>query len=86
MLGEPGVKITSPAATSEAAPSEDFPTDDTYSQKTLRVKKRNGSTERVDATKIVRAIDRCCVGLFDIDPLRIARRACGPMPCVRGSS
>lgn len=74
MLGEPAVKITSPAATSEAAPSEDFPIDDTYSQKTLRVKKRNGSAERVDVTKIVRAIDRCCVGLFDIDPLRIAAK------------
>lgn len=74
MLSEPVVKITSPAATSEAAPSQDIPTDDTYSQKTMRVKKRNGSAERVDVTKIVRAIDRCCVGLFDIDPLRIASK------------
>lgn len=74
MLSEPVVKITSPAATSEAEPSQDIPTDDTYSQKTMRVQKRNGSAERVDVTKIVRAIDRCCVGLFDIDPLRIASK------------
>ncbi|MEO8340960.1 MAG: ribonucleoside-diphosphate reductase subunit alpha [Nitrospirota bacterium] len=40
----------------------------------MRVKKRNGSAELVDVTKIVRAVDRCCKGLSDIDPLRIATK------------
>ena len=77
MRSESVTRITSPAGTSEATPPQDIPTDDTYSQQTMRVKKRNGSPERVDVTKIVRAIDRSCVGLFDIDPLRIAAKTIG---------
>jgi ribonucleoside-diphosphate reductase alpha chain len=72
MLSEPVARITSPAATSEVSLPQDIPPDDTYPQPTMRVKKRNGSVEPVDVTKIVRAVDRCCIGLSDIDPLRIA--------------
>ena len=74
MLSESVTRITSPAATSEIAPPQDIPTDETYPQQTMRVKKRNGSAEPVDVTKIVRAVDRCCAGLSDIDPLRIATK------------
>jgi ribonucleoside-diphosphate reductase alpha chain len=41
---------------------------------TMRVTKRNGSTEPVDLNKIVRAIGRCCVGLADVDAMRVATR------------
>ncbi len=41
---------------------------------TMRVTKRNGGTEPVDVGKIVRAVDRCCGGLDDVDALRVATR------------
>jgi ribonucleoside-diphosphate reductase alpha chain len=40
----------------------------------MRVTKRNGSTEAVDINKIVRAVDRCCDGLDEVDVLRVATR------------
>lgn len=40
----------------------------------MRVKKRNGSSEPVDLNKIVRAVNRCCSGLRDVDALRVATR------------
>jgi ribonucleoside-diphosphate reductase alpha chain len=43
-------------------------------QTTMRVKKRNGSAEPVDVNKIVRAVSRCCVGLPDVDALRVATK------------
>jgi len=45
-----------------------------YPQSTMRVKKRNGSSEPVDVNKIVRAVNRCCVGLPDVDALRVATK------------
>jgi ribonucleoside-diphosphate reductase alpha chain len=41
---------------------------------TMRVKKRNGSSEPVDLNKIVRAVNRCCTGLRDVEALRVATR------------
>ena len=41
---------------------------------TMRVTKRDGSTEPVDLNKIVRAINRCCSGLGDVDAMRVATR------------
>lgn len=49
-------------------------TEDTYPQSSMRVTKRNGSSEAVDVNKIVRAVNRCCVGLADVDALRIATK------------
>ena len=43
-------------------------------QTTMRVRKRSGSFEPVDVNKIVRAVSRCCVGLTDVDSLRIATK------------
>jgi ribonucleoside-diphosphate reductase alpha chain len=40
----------------------------------MRVRKRNGSYERVELDKIVRAVSRCCDGLRRVDPLRVATR------------
>lgn len=41
---------------------------------TMRVKKRSGRMEPVDVNKIVRAVGRCCVGLRDVDALRVATK------------
>jgi len=41
---------------------------------TMRVKKRNGSTELVDLNKIVRAVSRSCTGLADVDAMRVATK------------
>lgn len=43
-------------------------------QTTMRVKKRNGSSEPVDVNKIVKAVSRSCVGLPDVDALRVATK------------
>src|SRR5262252_1178720 len=40
----------------------------------MRVRKRNGSHEFVDLNKIVRAVARCCVGLTEVDAMRVATK------------
>jgi ribonucleoside-diphosphate reductase alpha chain len=40
----------------------------------MRVKKRDGRLEPVDVAKIVRAVERCCDGLTQVDSMRIATR------------
>ena len=40
----------------------------------MRVKKRDGRLEPVDVGKIVKAVERCCVGLDKVDSMRIATR------------
>jgi len=40
----------------------------------MRVTKRDGSTEPVDLNKIVRAVGRCCIGLPEVDAMRVATR------------
>lgn len=74
MLGEPVEKMASPVATPEAGPPQDIPIHDTCPQRTMRVRKRTGSTEPADVTTIVRTVDRSCAGLSDIDPFRIATK------------
>src|SRR5215469_11898305 len=41
---------------------------------TMHVRKRNGDTEPVDVSKIVRAVRRCAGGLDDVDPMQIATK------------
>jgi ribonucleoside-diphosphate reductase alpha chain len=48
--------------------------DESYPQTTMRVRKRNGSPEPVDVNKIVRAVNRCCVGLTEVDAMRVATK------------
>jgi ribonucleoside-diphosphate reductase alpha chain len=43
----------------------------------MQVRKRNGSLEAVEVNKIVRAVQRCCVGLSQVDPMRVASRTIG---------
>jgi ribonucleoside-diphosphate reductase alpha chain len=38
----------------------------------MQVTKRSGAREPVDLNKIVRAVSRCCEGLADVDPMRVA--------------
>ena len=74
MLGEPVEKMASPVATPEAGPPQDIPIHDTCPQRTMRARKRTGSTEPADVTTIVRAVDRSCAGLSDIDPFGIVTK------------
>ncbi len=65
-LAEPPADIRPPVP-------ESGPPPDSAASK-MRVRKRNGSFEPVDVMKIVRAVDRCCDGLADVDPLRVATK------------
>lgn len=56
--------------TIEASPASTTPT----ARTAMRVRKRNGDTEPVDVTKIVRAVERVSDGLDEVDPLRVATR------------
>ncbi|MFT3699981.1 MAG: ribonucleoside-diphosphate reductase subunit alpha [Kofleriaceae bacterium] len=47
---------------------------DSGPQTTMRVTKRNGSTETVDLNKIVKAVSRSCKGLAEVDSLRVATK------------
>ncbi len=38
----------------------------------MRVTKRSGAHEPIDVNKIVRAVTRCCEGIADVDPMRVA--------------
>jgi hypothetical protein len=55
MLRKPVAGVTSLVATSEVATLQEIRTDNIYPQQTMQVRKRNGSAELVDVTKIVRA-------------------------------
>lgn len=46
-----------------------------YGGHVMRVKKRDGTLEPVDVTKIVERVTRCCQGLSTVDPLRVATKA-----------
>jgi ribonucleoside-diphosphate reductase alpha chain len=45
-----------------------------YAPAAMSVTKRNGTTEPVDLNKIVRAVSRSCVGLPDVDAMRVATK------------
>ena len=47
---------------------------DSAPQTTMRVTKRNGTTEPVDLNKIVRAVNRSCAGLPEVDAMRVATK------------
>jgi ribonucleoside-diphosphate reductase alpha chain len=59
-LAQVGTTVNTPAA--DFAPTH------------MHVRKRNGSLEPVDLNKIVRAVGRCCVGLGNVDALRVATK------------
>src|SRR5262249_41102596 len=43
----------------------------------MQVRKRNGSLEPADVSKIVRAVERCSVGLRYVDAIRVASKTIG---------
>jgi ribonucleoside-diphosphate reductase alpha chain len=43
----------------------------------MRVRKRNGTYEPVTVDKIIRAVERCSVGLSSVDPMRVAIKTIG---------
>ncbi|CCH69617.1 Ribonucleoside-diphosphate reductase large subunit [Phycicoccus elongatus Lp2] len=50
------------------------PTNDAPRRTQMQVRKRNGDAEPVDVMKIVRAVDRWCDDLPEVDPMAIATR------------
>lgn len=68
------VDINSAAATPRFAPVQsDFRLTPPQPARTaMAVTKRSGQREPVDVNKIVRAVSRCCEGLADVDPMRVA--------------
>ncbi len=49
--------------------------DSTAHAHVMRVRKRDGTLEPVDVTKIVERVTSCCYGLPQVDPLRVATKA-----------
>jgi ribonucleoside-diphosphate reductase alpha chain len=43
----------------------------------MHVRKRNGSLEPVNVSKIIKAVERCSVGLTSVDPMRVAIKTIG---------
>ena len=66
--------IASPNVPSPFVPSQSDIDSASYPQTAMRVKKRNGGSEPVNVNKIVRAVNRCCAGLPDVDALRVAMK------------
>ena len=69
-------QIETAAATGNQAPSQKdaFLLTPPPTATAMSVTKRNGSREAVDLNKIVRAVQRCCEGLYAVDPMRVATR------------
>src|SRR5438876_4750438 len=65
---------SSAAALSEISPVPPATTSEPEVRTAMRVRKRNGSFEPVDVNKIVRAVARCCVGLNEVDAMRVATK------------
>lgn len=57
----------------QLALSKEFETDD-EGPKIMRVKKRDGSLQAVDVTKIVNVVIACASGLKEVDPMRVATK------------
>jgi ribonucleoside-diphosphate reductase alpha chain len=58
-------------------PAGSFPVTAAMHSSQMQVRKRNGSLEPADVNKIVRAVERNCFGLDDVDPMRIASKTIG---------
>jgi ribonucleoside-diphosphate reductase alpha chain len=59
---------------SEPTTSQSIRDRDSAPQTMMRVTKRNGTHESVDLNKIVRAVNRCCKGLPEVDAMRVATK------------
>jgi ribonucleoside-diphosphate reductase alpha chain len=62
-------------APSHATPTaRTIPSEEPRPQSTMRITKRSGASEAVDLNKIVRAVNRCCIGLQHVDTFRVATK------------
>ncbi|RME16177.1 MAG: ribonucleoside-diphosphate reductase subunit alpha, partial [Bdellovibrio sp.] len=57
-----------------STPSSSLPHTEEDGPKIMRVKKRDGSLEPVDVTKIVNVVLACSSGLKEVDPMRVATK------------
>ncbi len=69
--GPSGATTASATATAHAE-QPGFALAPPHAANTMGITKRDGRREPVDVGKIVRAVQRCCDGLDDIDPMRVA--------------
>jgi ribonucleoside-diphosphate reductase alpha chain len=74
MLSEAHSTSNGQATVRPAQPREERSDREASTQTTMRVTKRDGSSEPVDVNKIVRAVSRSCAGLTDVDALRVATK------------
>lgn len=54
--------------------SQEFAADEEEGPKVMRVKKRDGTLQAVDVTKIVNVVIACASGLKEVDPMRVATK------------
>ncbi len=66
----PAGDTASPPSTPQ--PQGSFALTPPHAPATMSITKRDGRREPVDVNKIVRAVMRCCDGLAEIDPMRVA--------------
>jgi ribonucleoside-diphosphate reductase alpha chain len=66
--------VSSPHPSSPFVPSPSDVDSASDPQTSMRVRKRDGGSEPVNVNKIVRAVNRCCAGLPDVDALRVATK------------
>jgi ribonucleoside-diphosphate reductase alpha chain len=71
MLSENTEKTNGPALLHAARTA---PSEEPRPQSTMRITKRSGASEAVDVNKIVRAVNRCCIGLPHVDTFRVATK------------
>ncbi|PNS09093.1 ribonucleoside-diphosphate reductase subunit alpha [Solilutibacter silvestris] len=66
--------LSEAAVESRASRDPQFALTPPHNALAMMVTKRNGVRQSVDLNKIVQAIQRCCEGLYAIDPMRVATR------------
>jgi len=71
------VPVTETIAETSAPATPEISSTKTIDDAGMQVRKRNGSLEPVDVNKIVRAVQRCAVGLAQVDPLKVATKTIG---------
>lgn len=71
---DPAAALAAPPPAAAAPGEAGFALTPPAAAQAMTVTKRNGRREPVDLNKIVRAVTRCCDGLFAVDPMRVATR------------
>jgi ribonucleoside-diphosphate reductase alpha chain len=74
MLSENTEKANGPAPLHASQAARAAANEEPRPQSTMRITKRSGASEAVDVNKIVRAVNRCCIGLPHVDTFRVATK------------